>query len=125
MTKTILLVDDEPDLLKITQLRLTKAGYDVLIADSAEKALRIVEKTAPDLIVLDLLLPNMKGEALCKKLKEDNRFQHIPIIVFTAKTIQVPEDIKNMMADDCIFKPFESEELLSKIKKHLHKDASL
>lgn len=118
MAKKILLVDDEPDILTVTITRLEKSGYEVLVAKDGEETLEMLDKDAnPDLILLDLLLPKMQGDELCKKIKSDSRFKHIPIILFTASTIRVPVKVVEIGADDCICKPFESEELLRKIEK--------
>lgn len=120
MAKKILLVDDEPDILTVTITRLETSDYEVLVAKDSEEALEMLKKDAdPDLILLDLLLPRMQGDELCKKLKSDSKFKHIPIILFTASTIRVPIKVGDIGADDYICKPFESEELLGKIKKFI------
>ena len=121
MAKKILVVDDEPDLLDLTTIRLKKSGYEIIEAVDAEEALVLLEKDIPDLILLDLLLSKMQGDELCKKLKSDDKYKHIPIILVTASAIRpsLSEKIKEMGADDCIMKPFEPEELLGKIKKFI------
>lgn len=117
MPKKILLVDDEPDILAVTVTRLETSGYEVLIAKDGEEALELLNEVKPDLILLDLLLPKMQGDELCKKLKSDIKFKHIPIILFTASIIRVPAKVREIGADDYITKPFESDNLLYKIKK--------
>lgn len=117
MAKKILLVDDEPDILAVTVTRLKVSGYEVLVARDSEEALALLDKGKPELILLDLLLPKMQGDELCKKLKSDIKFKDIPIILFTASAVRVPEKVEEMGADDYIVKPFESENLLFKIKK--------
>jgi len=117
MAKKILIVDDEPDLLKVTVTRLETSGYEVLQAVSSEGALEVLKKNKPDLILLDLLLPDMQGDTLCKQLKSDKALKDIPIVLFTASIVRVPEKVKEMGADDYILKPFEPEDLLFKIKK--------
>jgi len=121
MAKRILVVDDEPILLDFAMVRLKKAGYDIIGAVNAEEAMDTAQKAPPDLILLDLVLPKMWGDELCKKLKSDEKFKHIPIILFTAKTIRpiLAEKLKEIGADDFIMKPFESQELLTKIKKFI------
>jgi DNA-binding response OmpR family regulator len=121
MAKKILIVDDEPDILDLATVRLKKLGYEIIEAVDAEEAFVILQKNAPDLILLDLLLPKMQGDDFCKKLKSDDKFKFIPIVLFTASTIRpsLPEKIKEMGADDCIMKPFEPEELLGKVKKFI------
>ena len=119
MAKRILVVDDEPDVMDVATARLKHLGYDIIPAVDAEEALAFLQKDTCDLILLDLLLPKMQGDELCKKLKSDDKFKHIPIILFTASAIRpsLPEKVKEMGADDCIIKPFEPEEFLNKIKK--------
>ena len=121
MAKKILVVDDEPDILDLATFRLENSGYEIINAVDAEEALVILQKDTPDLILLDLLLPKMQGDELCKKLKSDDKYKNIPIILFTASTTRpnLPEEVKKMGADDCILKPFEPEELLGKIKKFI------
>lgn len=116
MAKKILVVDDEPDILALAVERLKKAGYQILSAVSSEEALEILAKEMPDLILLDLLLPGMQGDELCKKLKSDKKFKHLPIILFTASIIRVPAKVAEIGADDYIVKPFEPSDLMEKIK---------
>ena len=121
MAKRILVVDDEPDILDVATVRLKHLGYEIIPVVDAEEAMIFLDKDTCDLILLDLLLPKMQGDELCKKLKSDDKFKHIPIILFTASAIRpsLPELIKEMGADDCIMKPFDSKELLEKVKRFI------
>ena len=119
MTSKILLIEDELDLVEVTKMRLEKSGYEVISVLSCEEALVLLQKDMPDLILLDLLLPGMRGEEVCKKLKCDNRLKHIPIILFTASASDIGKLAKEIGADDYIMKPFEPEELLGKVKKFI------
>ncbi|MFA5276580.1 MAG: response regulator [Candidatus Omnitrophota bacterium] len=121
MAKKILLVDDEPDIMSVATVRLEHSGYKIIPAIDAEEAQAILLKNTPDLILLDLLLPGMQGDELCKKLKSDDKYKKIPIILFTASAVRpnLPKDVKEMGADDCILKPFEAQDLLSKVKKFI------
>ncbi|MFC1620716.1 response regulator [Candidatus Omnitrophota bacterium] len=121
MAKKILIVDDEPDIMDVATMRLKHSGYEIISAVDAEGAIAFLQNDVCDLILLDLLLPKMQGDELCKKLKSDDKFKHIPIILFTASAIRskLPEKIKEMGADNCIMKPFEPEELLSKVRKFI------
>ena len=121
MAKKILIVDDEPDIMDVATVRLKHLGYEIIPALDAEEALAILQKGTPDLILMDLLLPKMQGDELSKKLKSDDKFKHIPIILFTASALRtsLPGNVKAMGADDCIMKPFEPEELLGKVKKFI------
>ena len=117
MKNRILIIDDEIDVVSVTVARLEASGYKFLIANSAEEALELLKKDKPDLILLDLLLPNMQGDTLCIQLKSDAKFKGIPIILFTASIVRIPQKIKEMGVDDYVMKPFKPEELLFKIKK--------
>ena len=119
MTNKILLIEDELDLVEVTKMRLEKSGYEVISALSGEKAFILLQKDIPDLILLDLLLPGIQGEEICKKLKCDDRLKTIPVILFTASASDVSKVAKEVGADDYIMKPFEPEELLGKLKKFI------
>ena|SRR3989338_5663822 len=119
MTNKILLIEDELDLADVTKMRLEKSGYEVVSATSGEEAFAFLQKDIPDLILLDLLLPGMQGEEICKKLKCDNRLKTIPVILFTASASDIAKVAREVGADDYIMKPFEPEELLGKIKKFI------
>lgn len=119
MAKKILIVDDEPDILELAMTRLEISGYKVLKVINGEKALEVLKTTVPDLILLDLLLPDIQGDVLCRQLKSNPKFKDIPIILFTASIIRVPEKVEETGADDYIIKPFEPEQLLLKIKKFI------
>ena len=119
MTNKILLIEDELDLAEVTKMRLKNSGYEVVHVIDSEKAFALLQKDIPDLILLDLLLPGIRGEELCKKLKCDDRLKTIPVILFTASGSDIPKVVKEVGADDYITKPFESEDLLSKVKKFI------
>lgn len=113
--KTILVVDGEPDLLELVSFRLEKSGFRILYSPDAETALEILKTQLPDLILLDLLLPKLQGDELCKILKKDDRLKDIPVLIFTASIIRVPNNFKSIGADDYLLKPFEADELIMKI----------
>ena len=119
MGKTILLVEDEKDILYLTRIRLKKAGYEVLEASSVQKASAAIIKEKPDLILLDLLLLGGRGEALCKKLKADEKLKKIPVVLFTVTGRDLKKKISETGADDGILKPYDPEVLLKKIKKFI------
>lgn len=121
MAKRILIVEDEPNIIDIATVRLEHLGYEVIPAVDAEEAIAFLQKNTCNLILMDLLLPKMQGDELCKNLKSDDRYKNIPIILFTASVIRpsLLEQVREMGADDCILKPFEPEELSEKIKKFI------
>ena len=84
MAKKILIVDDEVNIVKILKSRLASAGYEVLTASDGNEGLERARGSLPDLIVLDLMLPKIDGYNVCRLLKFDKNFAHIPIIMMTA-----------------------------------------
>lgn len=120
MPRRILVVDDEPDILRIVTFRLKKLGYEIITAVNGQEALDLIKEKRPDLILLDLRLPVIDGYEVCKRLKTDEEFKQIPIILLTASSAgKISERTSEFKADDYIIKPFESEELLEKVKKFI------
>jgi CheY-like chemotaxis protein len=118
--KKILIVDDEPDILRLTSLRLRKLGYDVLTAVDGKEALDAIRNENPDLVLLDLIMPLMSGADVCKSAKSDEELRHIPIILFTAHSNAMDDEkAKKLGADDYIVKPFDPGELINKIERIL------
>jgi DNA-binding response OmpR family regulator len=118
MMKSILAVEDDQDLRDFLKELLADHGYLVQTAARGIEALNIVRKTAPDLVVLDLGLPDIDGENVCNQIKKDH--QHLPIIILTAKD-GVPNVVRGLDqgADDYMTKPFDGDELLARIKTRL------
>ncbi len=119
MGKKILIIDDDKDMINLLRLRLEQKGYEVISARDGISGYELIEKENPDLIISDLLIPRLHGFELCKKVKENVKLQHIPIILMTAvykKTFYKVEG-KKYGADDYIQKPFEFPDLLSKIER--------
>jgi DNA-binding response OmpR family regulator len=119
MSKNILIVDDEKDFLDLCSIRLKTAGYGIYSASSAEDAISLLKNISPDLILLDLRLPGMQGDEFCKMMKNSARTRSIGIILFSAAGCDLSQKQKECEADDFISKPFESRELLDKIKKFI------
>ncbi|MGD0784782.1 MAG: response regulator [Sedimentisphaerales bacterium] len=119
MGKKILVVDDEPDLLKVTSLRLEKTGYEVYSGVDGRDVLEIARRVMPDLIILDVYLPGLNGDEVAKILKKDNKLKHIPIILISATTRTLDLKAKESGADGYIIKPFEPEELIGMVEKIL------
>jgi len=119
MKKVILVVEDEIDISYLVEIRLKAAGYEVLQAKNTKNAMDLIIKYKPDLILLDLLLPGERGEEFCKRLKSDEKFKIIPIILFTATAHRVEDKIKETGADDGIMKPFNPKILIKKIEKFI------
>ena len=119
-SKKILVIDDDKALLKMIRTNLINYGMDVITADTGEKGLELAQKKSPDLIILDVILPGMKGREVCSRLKKFNTTKEIPIMFLTAK--DSPDDIKAEMAAGAVMhltKPVNSQELITEIKKIL------
>jgi two-component system alkaline phosphatase synthesis response regulator PhoP len=121
MGKVILIVDDEVDILEMLKYNLEKEGYSVLTAKNGKTALDEVRKT-PDLIVLDVMMPEMDGWEVCKRLKRDQRSADIPVLFLTAKGSEVDEVVGlELGAEDYIVKPISVRKLLARIKAILRR----
>ncbi len=116
----ILIIDDSPLNLQYLQRLLTRSGYQVEIADSGKLGLETAIKTIPDLIILDIMMPEMDGYEVCQHLKADERTQSIPII-FVSVVEAVSEKVRAFQAGgaDYVTKPFQQDELLARIQHQL------
>ena len=116
----ILLVDDEPSIVKMVGKRLEVEGFEVLIAMDGQEGLSKAQTGNPDLIVLDLMLPKLNGYEVCTMLKQDARYQKIPVVLFTAKAQEKDEKLgMECGANAYVRKPFRAQELLDKIRSLL------
>ena len=121
-SKKILIVDDEVDLVETVRFPLEMEGYHVLVSYNGEDALNQARKENPDLILLDLMLPKLDGYKVCRLLKFDDKYKHIPILMLTAKTQEKDKALgMETGANEYITKPFEMDDLLKKVKKYLNK----
>ncbi|OGP95627.1 MAG: hypothetical protein A2157_09140 [Deltaproteobacteria bacterium RBG_16_47_11] len=121
-SKKILIVDDEVDLVETVRFPLEMEGYRVLVSYNGEDALNQARKENPDLILLDLMLPKLDGYKVCRLLKFDDRYKHIPILMLTAKTQEKDKTLgMETGANEYITKPFEMDDLLKKVKAYLNK----
>lgn len=114
-----MIVDDEPDLLRVTCFRLEKSGYRIISAVNGKEALELAEKENPDLILLDVRLPFMEGPDVCLSIKKDEKIKNIPVILFTASAQDINGKVTACGAQGFILKPFSAEELLAKIKEFI------
>ncbi|KJR48219.1 Phosphate regulon transcriptional regulatory protein PhoB (SphR) [Desulfosporosinus sp. I2] len=119
---TILVVDDEEPIQELLRFNLEKEGYLVSVAKDGKEALDRVNKENPDLIVLDLMLPGMDGLEVCRRLRLIPGFQHVPIIMLTAKGELIDKVLGlELGADDYMTKPFSPRELIARIKACLRR----
>ena len=118
----ILLVDDEPQLVKVIKMRLEGAGYSVLVARTGEEALKQVKEGNPDLIILDVRMPRMTGYEACRQLKDNPATSGIPIVFLSAKGQET--EIEQGLASgavEYIVKPFAPDELTSQVREILRR----
>jgi two-component system, OmpR family, alkaline phosphatase synthesis response regulator PhoP len=119
---TILLVDDEEDLLDLLQYALERAGFTVLTAQDGVQGLRQAQMTRPDLIVLDIMMPRMDGIELCHRLREDAHLRLTPILMLTAKSEEADEIMGlEAGADDYLTKPTSPSLLVSRVRALLRR----
>ena len=121
----ILLVDDDHDFVEATKIVLESAPYEVAVAYNGDEALRTVKDVDPDLIILDIIMPEQHGFKVCEALKSDPELAKIPVIMLTSLSQRMGEtafsltDGMMLEADDYVDKPVTPEELLGRVKKFL------
>ena len=122
----ILLVDDEQDLVWSLRHSLTDEGYEVFTAYDGEKALAIMEKHRPDIIILDVIMPRLDGWEVCRRLRRDPTLASIPILFLTVRR-DVQDRVKGLEegADDYLVKPFDMNELKARVKALLRRTQPL
>lgn len=124
MAELIAVVDDEPDILHLVTLHLKKASFEVLGFLDANSFLNSLKGRTPDLIILDLMLPDKNGLDVCRHLRSDNNFSNIPIIMLTAKGLESDKVLGlELGADDYVTKPFSPKELVARVKAVLRRSS--
>jgi len=122
MSETLLIVDDEPDVVELLAYNLQRAGYKTATARDGVTALQKARDLVPALIVLDLMLPQMDGTEVCKRLRADPKTASIPVLMLTAKAEEVDRIVGlELGADDYVTKPFSPRELALRIKSILRR----
>ncbi|MFN2491200.1 MAG: response regulator [Actinomycetota bacterium] len=123
MSKTIMVVDDEPDIVLMVRLILELDGYDVLEAGTAEDAFEVLEREHPDALLLDIRLPGLDGWAVLDHLKASSRLPQLPVIMISAHS--TPSTSARALDEGCsgyLTKPFDSEQLLSELNRVAQSD---
>jgi DNA-binding response OmpR family regulator len=119
---TILIIEDEPDMLRAIKLRLESIGFKVETALDGLEGLQKVKTIVPDLVLLDIMLPKMDGFKVCNMIKFDKKYKNIPVIILSAKSAQKDfHTAKTVGADAYLTKPFTTADMLKKIKELLPK----
>ena len=119
---TILVIDDEKDLIELVRYNLEKEGFDVIAATDGQSGLEVVKRHRPDLVMLDLMMPGLDGLQVCQQLRSDPRNGRLPVIMLTAKATE-PDRIVGLElgADDYITKPFSPREVVARVKAVLRR----
>ncbi len=122
--QTILIVDDERDLVQVVEFNLRQAGFETIAAYDGEQALAAVRHRLPDLVLLDLMLPDLPGTEICRNLKSNPRTKSVPVIMLTARGEEVDRVVGfELGADDFVTKPFSVRELVLRVKAVLRRGA--
>lgn len=115
MSRKVLIVEDDPDIAQLISMHVSEAGYAVTIASSGERGLEEYSRSAPDLVVLDVMLPGIDGLEVCKRIRRDN--ERVPVLMLTAKSTELDRVLGlGLGADDYLTKPFSVVELMARIK---------
>jgi two-component system phosphate regulon response regulator PhoB len=122
---TVLIVEDESDLLAVLDHNLRRAGLETMLALTAEEALAQARRRVPDLVLLDLMLPDMPGTEVCRSLKSAERTRHVPVVMLTARAEEIDRVVGfEVGADDYVTKPFSIRELVLRLQAVLRRAAS-
>ena len=122
LNRLIAVVDDEPEILELVSLHLTRAGFAVRTYPDAGRFQKSLAKTIPDLVVLDLMLPDADGLDVCKSLKAEARTAHVPVMMLTARGEELDRVLGlEIGADDYVTKPFSPKELVARVKAVLRR----
>lgn len=126
MDEKVLIVDDEPNILELLDYNLKKDGYAVLQADTGEKALAVLEQEKPAIVLLDQMLPGVDGLEVLKRIRANEAYADMPVIMVTAKSEEIDKIIGlELGADDYITKPFSVRELCARVKAQLRRSKRL
>ncbi len=116
MAKKVLIADDEPNIVTSLEFLMTRSGYDVKVARTGEEALALVASFAPDLVLLDVMMPQRSGYEVCQKMRERPEWRHIKIVMLSAKgrEAEVSKGL-SLGADAYVTKPFSNRELIARV----------
>ncbi len=120
MAANIFIVEDEKPIITLLQYNLEKEGYKVNFSETGEEAIQSIKKNAPDLVILDWMLPDFSGIEVCKQIKKINKLKNIPVLMLTAKS-EEEDKVRGFESgvDDYVTKPFSYKEILLRVKSLL------
>ena len=118
----VLIVDDDPDIVRLVSYNLAQAGFEPSSAGTGRQALEMIESTAPDLVLLDLMLPDIDGIEVCRTLRSRESTRLLPIVMLTARSEEIDRVVGfELGADDYVMKPFSTRELVLRVKSILRR----
>ena len=121
---TVLIVEDEVELRTALRVRLTASGFCCVTTGNGKEALAAIERVRPDVVVADLLMPEMDGYTLCRHIREDRRLDGLPILVLSAVPRHAIERAESLQASRIMSKPFDAGELVAAIQELVHEASS-
>lgn len=123
--KTVVCIEDEPEMVDLIKLILGRRGFELTGAMGGREGLEVIRRVKPDLVLLDLMMPDIDGWEVYQQMKADDELKHIPVIVVTAKAQSIDKVLGLHIAkvDDYVTKPFGPQELLQSVEKVLGKAA--
>lgn len=125
MPGTIVIVEDEANIVELVKYNLDREGYRTVYANDGRKGLELIKQELPDLVILDLMLPELDGLSVCKQLRSDAQTKSIPIIILTAKSEEADRVLGlEMGADDYVTKPFSPRELVARVRAVLRRSGA-
>ena len=118
----IVIVDDDPDMYRLVQMKLEESGYQVQVANDGISGLALVQKEKPSMAILDVMMPGMNGYMICRKLKDDPDCKNIPVLLLTGRSTESDQFWGiEAGADGYITKPFNVDEVLAKVEELIQK----
>ena len=125
MPGTIAIIEDESNIVELVKYNLDREGYHTLSANNGKKGLELVRQELPDLVILDLMMPELDGISVCKQLRADPQTKNIPVIILTAKSEEADRVLGlEMGADDYVTKPFSPRELVARVRAVLRRSGA-
>lgn len=126
MPNTVAIVEDEPNIVELVKYNLDREGYRTIAANDGRRGLELIRQELPDLVILDLMLPELDGMSVCKLLRADATTKSIPIIILTAKSEEADRVLGlEMGADDYVTKPFSPRELVARVRAVLRRSGNI
>ena len=125
MTKSILVVDDEPNIVLSLEFLMKQAGFSVRTASDGEEALKAITESPPDLVLLDINMPKLNGYEVCEKVRANPEWEDVRIVMLTAKGRDIEREKGLAMgADDYVTKPFATQEVVERVREIMTRDQS-